>query len=86
MRATEIIRNLLDLIDLLDCKTNEPADLALPDQALQGAVIYSNSPDTHVQGLDAVTTAAGGGLNGPKNPADLRADSLSMFPNFQAKI
>lgn len=86
MRATEIIRNLLDLIDLLDCKTTEPADLALPDQAIHGTVIYSNSPDTHIQGVDAVTTAAGGGLNGPKNPADLRADSLSMFPNFQAKI
>lgn len=49
MRATEIIRNVLDLIDT------------------------------------SVTVNAGGGWNGPKNPADIRANSVSMYPNFQAK-
>jgi hypothetical protein len=31
-----------------------------------------------------VTTDAGGGLNGPKHPADLRVKDPSMYPNFQA--
>ena len=45
MRATEIIRGVLDLID----------------------------------------QHAGGGWNGPKNPADLRSDSVSLYPNHLHK-
>jgi hypothetical protein len=47
--------------------------------------MYDNSPAEVVAGIDSVTTKAGGGWNGPKNPADIRADSVSMYPNFQAK-
>ena len=47
--------------------------------------MYDNSPAEVVAGIESVTTNAGGGLNGPKNPADIRADSVSMYPNFQAK-
>lgn len=42
--------------------------------------MYDNSPNEVVSGIDAVTTNAGGGWNGPKHPADLRADSVSMYP------
>ena len=95
MRATEIIRGVLDLIDQLECNqqptTVDPvggvfaqlfAQMTEPGAEPHG---YANSPDTHVQGIEAVTTAAGlGGLNGAKNPADIRSDSVSMYPNFQA--
>ena len=43
--------------------------------------MYDNSPNEVVSGIDAVTTNAGGGWNGPKHPADIRADSVSMYPN-----
>lgn len=92
MRATEIIRGVLDLIDQVECAQQQQ------EQPVQGAFAqlfaqlstepqgYDNSPDPHVHGIDSVTTAAGlGGLNGPKNPADIRSDSVSMYPNFQAK-
>ena len=46
---------------------------------------YSNSPNETVAGINSVTTDAGGGLNGPKHPADIRADSVAMYPNFSAK-
>ena len=96
MRATEIIRGVLDLIDQVECAQREqPADpiggafaqlfaqMTEPAQEPQG---YDNSPNTQVQGIEAVTTAAGlGGLNGAKNPADIRSDSVSMYPNYQAR-
>jgi hypothetical protein len=38
-----------------------------------------------IAGIDAVTVNAGGGLNGPKHPADIRADSVAMYPNYLHK-
>lgn len=32
----------------------------------------TTEPDETVAGIDAVTTLAGGGVNGPKHPADIR--------------
>lgn len=42
---------------------------------------YDNSPTEVVASISSVTTDAGGGWNGPKNPADIKADSISMYPN-----
>lgn len=89
MRATEIIRGVLDLIDQVECAQQQTQQdpiqgvfAQLFAQMSSEPAVYDNSPDTHVQGIDSVTTAAGlGGLNGPKNPADIRADSVSMYPN-----
>jgi hypothetical protein len=47
--------------------------------------MYNNSPAANVAGIEAVTTHAGGGWNGPKHPADIRADSVAMYPAFQAR-
>ena len=128
MRANEVIRGVLDLIDYIDCGqsmqsiapqpaqtsimvvaepvhqppiTVEPGivsdplvspedeetrrfkqivDLMMPKS---GVGMYSNSPNEAISGIESVTTDAGGGLNGPKNPADIRADSISMYPNHQ---
>jgi hypothetical protein len=106
MRATEIIRGVLDLIDQLDCaQQSEPEVVAIApvEEPVQTGVdnnrfkqifdilsaersqMYDNSPAEVVAGIESVTTHAGGGWNGPKNPADIRADSVSMYPNFQAK-
>ena len=96
MRATEIIRGVLDLIDQVECAQQEqPADpvggaFAQLFAQMTAPVVephgYDNSPNPQVQGIEAVTTAAGlGGLNGAKNPADLRVNSISMYPGFQAE-
>lgn len=104
MRATEIIRSILDLIDHVDAKQSaEPEVVSITAVAepttgphgddvnrfrqifdllsAQTNQTYDNSPAEVVAGIEAVTTHAGGGLNGPKNPADMRSDSVSLYPN-----
>ena len=104
MRAADIIRDLLDIIEKID-------EVELPDQPVTPATanittaigpdqnrfkqivdlltqqhqMYANSPAEVVASIDSVTVHAGGGLNGPKNPADIRADSVAMYPNFSAQ-
>jgi len=39
---------------------------------------YSNTPKEEYAGTDAVTTAAGGGVNAPKHIQDIRGDSLRI--------
>lgn len=98
MRATEIVRQVLDLIDQIECQTPEEPEVVEPDQIVTGVdqnrfkqivdlltseydQMYDNSPAEVVAGIDSVTKNAGGGWNGPKNPADMKSDSISMYPN-----
>lgn len=83
MKATDTLRKLLDLIDSLDANTtsierstNDDEDarfysilsvLNAPDNR-----VVSNAPNEVVADIEAVTTNAGGGVNGPKHPADIR--------------
>ena len=110
MRATDIIRGVLDLIDQVEC--HRPQDpvigVAVPipkedpiqtnvdnnrfkhiyamlDAERNNPPMYDNSPNETLAGIDSVTKDAGGGWNGPKNPADMRADSISMYPNYLHK-
>ena len=103
MRATEIIRGVLDIIDSLDTepevKQTQPEITAniydddlnrikmiagvLPDT--DNCTTYANEPAEVIAPVEAVTTLAGGGPNKPKHPADLRSNSLSMFPGYQAR-
>jgi hypothetical protein len=103
MRATDIIRQVLNMIDAIDTnaaqgKVIEPEvsvkisvgtedELARMKQIAglvsSGETQYSNEPQERIAGIEAVTTDAGGGVNGPKNPADIRANSVSMYPNHQ---
>jgi hypothetical protein len=95
MRATEFIRSILDLVDNLDGKDDEKLDFADEVSSDCGCddecycpdcqSTLANSPDTVFATVDMITKDAGGGVNGPKHPSDLRADSFSMYPNFQAK-
>lgn len=107
MRATEIIRGVLDLIDEIEnedqpkpvaivAKTDiEPGndlgdserrfkqiiDLVSGDKSPMG---FANEPEEKIADIDSVTVDAGGGINGPKHPADIRGEHPSMFPFFQA--
>lgn len=122
MRASEIIRGVLDLIDQVECGQTTPTtvihigqEATPPVEVVEPEVVeptpvdapqddehrrfiqildilsakphqtYDNSPGEAYANADAVTTKAGGGWNGPKNPADIRANSVSMYPNYQHK-
>lgn len=107
MRATEIIRDLLDLIDKIgvadepavSVDTVEPKEPAITgldtnrfkhiytmlDMERSQPQMYSNSPNQTVSDIDSVTVDAGGGWMGPKNPADLKSDSITLYPNFTAQ-
>ena len=93
MRATEIVRMTLDLIDMADkpepkieiqVATDEPEEeqrFASVFKMLQarGPGEYANSPNEIVAPIEAVTTDAGGGLNGPKDPADIRVKDPGAY-------
>lgn len=42
-----------------------------------------NTPKERYADIEAVTINAGGGVNGPKHPHDLRVKDPSMYPNQQ---
>ena len=104
MRATDIIRSVLDLLDKVDKPEQEtPAQLtvttdippeegepvasrfkqimAMLDSDSTGP--YSNTPNEIVADVDAVTTLAGGGMNAPKHPHDIRVKDPSAYPDQQ---
>ena len=92
MRATDIVRQVLDLLDQVEGQHDIEMD-QIPDETCgveQGEPIagrfkqifamldapstgpLANSPNEVVADVDSVTTLAGGGLNGPKHPDDIR--------------
>ena len=92
MRVSEIIRNILDV---LDGKTIPRPDETVPDNQFydddvrrfrqivdlkdKGEVTqYSNTPREEYAGIEAVTTAAGGGPNKPKHIDDIRGNSFRV--------
>ena len=92
MRTTDIIRSVLDLIDQVEVKQDTPIEIpnepgeqtsrfkqifAMLSNRGQGE--YSNTPNEIVADVDAVTTNAGGGVNGPKHPADIRVKDPRGF-------
>ena len=58
------IRRFRQIVDLADKQQTE----------------YSNTPKEEYAGIEAVTTAAGGGMNGAKHPADIRGEHPSLYP------
>ena len=97
MRATDVVRQVLDLLDDIDGphdiedgveaevpvhQNNEPDSrfkhiLAMLDpQSFDGV---ANRPNEVVAPIDAVTTDAGGGVNGPKDPSDIRVKDPRGF-------
>lgn len=109
MRAQEIIKSVLDLIDQIE-NTQEPQAVAIvgpepqldldttDDQLrrfqqiaglmakdLKNTSMYANEPDEMYADIDAVTSMAGGGINSPKHPSDIRGEHPSMYPFLQYK-
>ena len=99
MRATDIVRQVLDLLDQVEGQHDIQPDV-IPDDtcgAEQGEPVASrfkqifamldapsngplaNSPNEVVADIDSVTTLAGGGVNGPKDPADIRVKDPRGF-------
>jgi len=96
MRTTDIIRSVLDLIDQVEVKQDTPIEIpnepgeqtsrfkqifAMLSNRGQGE--YSNTPNEIVADVDSVTTNAGGGVNGPKHPHDIRVKDPSQHPDQQ---
>lgn len=102
MRATDIIRNLLDTIDNIESADNTTSSCGCDDhddtimvasndddelrrfKQILGLVDsdladYANSPDERITDVDSVTVAAGGGVNGPKHPADIRGEHGRLY-------
>lgn len=98
MRATDIVRQILDLLDAVEGQhdidndaidaevhihqNDEPDDrfksiLAMLDNDSFGPL--ANSPNEVVAPVSAVTTDAGGGLNGSKHPDDIRVKDPRGF-------
>ena len=44
---------------------------------------FENEPNEAYADIEAVTTHAGGGVNGPKHPSDMRVQHPSMYPAHQ---
>lgn len=94
MRATEILRGVLDLIDTIEDQENKQPETAKEfyddeDRRMEQVVdltggeqgVYANSPVAAYASIDAVTTNAGGGVNGPKHSRDLRGNSFPIYPD-----
>ena len=104
MRATDIVRQVLDLLDQIEgqhdiepkiipndetcgAEQGEPVAsrfkqiFAMLDNPSQGPL--ANSPNEVVADIDSVTTLAGGGVNGPKHPHDIRVKDPSAYPDQQ---
>ena len=96
MSARDLLRAVLDILDAEDeqkikaditiNQNNEPDNrfksiLAMLDADSFGGL--ANSPNEVVAPVSAVTTDAGGGVNGPKHPHDIRVKDPSAYPDQQ---
>lgn len=99
MKITDIIRQILDVIDQaeepagpqvdVEVNINDPYDdevrrmKQIAGLIPVGEPVIANAPNEQYADIAAVTTDAGGGANGPKHPHDLRVKDPSMYPNQQ---
>ncbi len=92
MRVSEIIRGILDVLDGKNVPhpTEEVPNKQFYDDDVRrfrqivdlkdkGEITqYSNTPKEEYAGIEAVTTAAGGGPNKPKHIDDIRGNSVRI--------
>lgn len=90
MRAQEFLRKLADLIDIADDSEPEAVEVVdvraeqIKDLVGHKPEVYSNEPQEGYAEIDAVI-GTGDDVNKSKHPSDIRANSLSMYPAFQAE-
>jgi len=97
MKITDIIRQVLDIVDAAD-NAVEPAMVAEPTQEPDALIRiqqiagllptddsaeYSNTPQERTAPVTAAFPS-GDDVHHSKNPADIRTNAPSMFPGFQA--
>ncbi len=63
--APDDIRRFRQIVDLAD--QGEPTE-------------YSNTPKEEYAAIDSVTSKAGGGMQSPKDPADIKGEHPSLYP------
>ena len=93
MRAQEFIRELLNMLDNVEqdkVKTGIDNHMASVEELVKPcghsdpcdchAEEYQNEPNESYANIHAVSTSAGGGVNGPKHPADIRGNSVNIYP------
>lgn len=99
MKITDIIRTVLDIVDsapnqaepkvvAAPVAADADSELArimqiaglLPTDSCS---VYANEPQEKYAEISAVTVLAGGGVNGPKHPHDLRVKDPSIYPGQQ---
>ena len=95
MRAAELLRHFADIIDQSEQNQDgQISPLSKGDDvnrfkqvmdlvASEHEPEYANEPSEQYASIEAVTTAAGGGVNGPKHPHDLRVKDPSQHPGQQ---
>jgi len=84
MRATDLIRHVLDLIDKIESSgpiEAPEAEVVEKKERATRKTKHANTPDEVEFGVDLITKEMGGGPNKPKHPADIRGDSNSLYPN-----
>ena len=83
MSALKLIQELIAELDTIVGNEAQDENHFLQIQDLQrdpsSSTQYSNTPDEQYAELEAVTSHAGGGVNGPKHAADIRTDSPSLY-------
>lgn len=96
MKITDIIRSVLDIIDGAEAPAEpaiaiavevEPEEQIMNMQRLAGILAdpeFANEPNEIVAPMGAAYPA-GDDVHQSKNPADIRTDSISMFPDWQAR-
>ena len=97
MRVSDIIRNVLDMIDQAEAPEQEPVG-AIAVEAEPAAELqdiqrlaglfdepeYANEPNEIIAPM-AAAFPAGDDVHHSKNPADIRTNAPSMFPDWQAR-
>jgi len=99
MKVTDIIRQVLDLVDAAEQQQQPVAPAIEPEVAEPDALIrirhiagllpddtegeYQNTPQERTAPVGAAYPA-GDDVHNSKNPADIRTNAPSMFPGFQA--
>lgn len=88
MKIHELLPIKLDKKQVLPL-LNPPADpnhfAQIADLMHEPQLGYVNQPNEKYADIDAVTAHAGGGINGPKHPADIRVDHQTATPHLVAQ-
>lgn len=97
MRIADLLRQFADIVDRAeqpDSTSGEMSPLANGDDVNRFKQVmdlvsderereFANEPEEQYAGIDSVTINAGGGMNGPKHPHDLRVKDPSQHPGQQ---